>query len=219
MDNEAIRSEAGRILTDPDFQQYYHKEQPFDFWRWLNDMLDFKMPFEPHYSSQSWAMFGMAFKGIVIFLALAALVAVIYWIVSKLARRPPPEVETYGITQEQRQEAKDKYARLAADALKEHDYRLAIHYLFLAAVSQVIKESSFHAADFMTNREIAESTDFSAFEQSGQVNRLFHEMVYFDEPRWFGRASVPEHDYQNFQQLYSRFSSYLEGGRLRRRHV
>jgi hypothetical protein len=219
MDNEAIRNEAGRILEDPDFQQYYAQEEMFDFWRWLRDILNARLPFEGQDHWGIWPVVGYVFKGVLLLVALVGIGYILYWIGLKIARRPVQEITTYGITSEQRQEAKDKFVKLASEALHQQDYRLAIHYLFLAAVSQVIKESSFHGTEFMTNREIAEASDFSDFGEPGQANRLFHQMVYFDEPRWFGQASVPEQDYRSFQQIYSQFSAYLENGMQRKRHA
>ncbi len=218
MDNSAIQQEARRILADPDFQHGKSQLPGFDVWKWLRDFLNFKSPFDGHDVSIPWQLLGLGLKAILLGLVVVALVQVARWLIQKFARRESGD-STYFITPQQRQAAQDMYARQAQDALDAGDFRLAIHCLFLAAVSQVIQDSLFHGSEYMTNREIASASDFSRFTDAGRLSRLFHDMVFFDEPLWFGQGMVSEKDYLTFRQFYSQFAASVQGVGMRGRHA
>jgi len=94
-----------------------------------------------------------------------------------------------------------------------------MHYLFLASVSQVIQDARFHGSEYMTNREIAAASDFSRFDDARQMSGIFHDMVYFDEPRWFGSVLMTEQDYHRFRELYQQFAGALRPSRAGVRHA
>lgn len=218
MDNSAIQAEAHKILLEPDFQQAANQEPVFDFWKWLREFLNFKSPFELHGDPIPWQLLGIGLKAILVLLVAFAALYTIRWLIQKFARAEKRGT-LHTVTQQQREAAQVMYTRQAQAALKAKDYRLAIHYLFLAAVSQVIEDARFHASEYMTNREIAGATDFSAFADAGQLSRLFQEMVFFDEPLWFGQGIVSEQDYQRFHQFYGQFAASLQRIGLRGRHA
>lgn len=217
LSNSQLRDQASQVLEDPDFQQYLNEGEHFDPWgwlkdfmRWLKSLFDWELPVEHGDHSDIWTAFGWAMKGL-IWLVIAGIVLYVgYRLVRHFFFKPKEETfEIAGVSQQQRVEAQELYLKLAGDALAEKDYRRAIHYLFLATVSLVIRDAKFHASEFMTNREIAGSTDFSKFANGQQLGGLFNDMVYYDEPRWFGKFSISEADYQHFQQMYSQFHQQL----------
>ena len=61
--------------------------------------------------------------------------------------------------------------------------------------------------------------DNTGFPNAQQMSGLFQEMVYFDEPRWFGNASSSDQDYQRFQQFYAQFIGSIQGTSLRGGHA
>lgn len=189
----------------------------FDFWKWLREFFNFKWPFEVH-GEIPWQLLGIGLKAILVLLVAFAALYTIRWLIQKFARAEKRGT-LHTVTQQQREAAQAMYARQAQAALESKNYRLAIHYLFLAAVSQVIEDSRFHGSQYMTNREIAGASDFSAFADAGQLSRLFHEMVLFDEPLWFGQGLVSAQDYETFQQFYGQFAASLQRTVLRGRHA
>lgn len=215
MNNDDIRSEASRILAEKDFQQFKPRgEDPLQgFWDWLRDLFNFNPIPAGAGDPMAWKVFGMMIKLALIILLLAAVAYLGYWIFTRFAGRPAGDVLYSGISDEARREARDNYNRLAESAMKNGEYRLAIHYLLLAAVSMVIRDAAFHATDFMTNRELAEASDFSRFRNAAQLNRLLRDMVHCDEPSWFGTVPVAEEDYRRFSGVYSQFQSGLQESR------
>ncbi len=215
MNNDDIRREASRILSDKDFQQFKPKgEDPLQgFWDWLKDLLNFNPIPSGAGDPMAWKVFGMMIKLALIILLAAAVAYLGYWLFSRFAGQAPPDALYSAITDADRREARDNYNRLAETAMKNGEYRLAMHYLLLAAVSMVIRDASFHATDFMTNRELAEASDFSRFRNAADLNRLLRDMVHFDEPSWFGTVQVAEADFRQFSQVYGQFQSGLQEGR------
>lgn len=210
MDNDQIRKAAKKVLEDPDFQQYQGGDPFADLWKQLRDMFKFDMPDEMKGDPAIWQAVGMGLKLLAIVLAVIAVGFILKWVYERYFTGRSRKVETHGVTLAQRQEAQDLYSRLAGEALQKHDYRSAIHYLFLASVSQVIRDSEFSGTEFMTNREIAGASDFSRFGNPRQVSTLFNTMVHFDEPRWFGKASISEQDFHQFDQFYRQFAASLK---------
>ncbi|HEY9686936.1 MAG TPA: hypothetical protein V6C52_08190 [Coleofasciculaceae cyanobacterium] len=214
MDNDAIRKAAKKVLADPDFQQYQDPNPFADLLKALRDMFKFELPEGLHGDPKIWELVGLGLKGLLIVLAVVAVGFVLKWLYGRYCQRRRPRIEEHMVTQAQRLEAQELYARLAAEALQSQDYRQAIHYLFLASVSQVIRDSAFNGAEFMTNREIAGASDFSRFGNPQQISGLFNTMIHFDEPRWFGNASISEQDFRQFDGFYSQFvaSTKATGG-------
>jgi hypothetical protein len=219
MDNDAIRKAAKKVLEDPDFQQAQEpnpvmdwlKTLSDDLWKILRGMFNFGSPGD----LDAWRVVGVGLKVLLIVLAVVAAGFILKWLYERYFQRQRPRIEAYAVTRTQRQEAQELYARLASEALQSQDYRLAIHYLFLAAVSQVIRDADFNGAEFMTNREIAGASDFSRFGNPRQISELFNAMIQFDEPRWFGNADISEQDYRQFDGFYSQFAAVTrtEGGK------
>lgn len=219
MDNEEIRRRANDILQNQDFQQYQDKSQDWlsQLLKWLHDLFHNKTP---DYGTSPgmkmdpavWGLFAETLKLVVIAAAVIALLALIHWLVTTylLHKGPVEEPGLHVVSEQQRQEAQDMYLRMAHDALKDQDYRGAIHYMFMAAVSQVIRDSLFHGTKAMTNREIAGASDFSRFGQPQQMSLLFNQMVFYDEPRWFGTVDVSSNDVNQFQQIYGQFAAGLK---------
>jgi hypothetical protein len=205
MDNDAIRKAAKKVLSDPDFQQYQDPNPLADWLKALRDLFKFDMPEGVHGDPKIWELVGLGLKGLLIVLAVVAAGFLLKWLYERYFQRRRPRVEEHVITQAQRLEAQELYARLAAEALQNQDYRQAIHYLFLASVSQVIRDSAFNGAEFMTSREIAGASDFSRFGNPQQISELFSTMIHFDEPRWFGNAGITEQDYRQFDGFYRQF--------------
>lgn len=218
MDNQDIRKQASDILSDPDFKQHLDSEPMFDFWDWLRKLFDVHPP-KGHFADPiPWQLLGVGLKVLLLLSALFGLWMLLRWFWQKWFRREPA-AERPGISLQQRQDAQDMYASQAAAALKRQDYRQAVHYLFMAAVSQVIRDALFQGAEFMTNREIANATDFSRFQDPKRLNRLFNDMVYFDEPIWFGKDAVSEQTYQDFLRFYEQFSRLIQSGGVNKRHA
>lgn len=216
--NADIQQEASNILKDEDFRQYLDREQPFsltqwieDFVRWLAKLFDWKLPIENVGNPQLWSLVAWLLKILLILAVAGAIGYGIYRLVKRLQKKAMAEESLGLVTQRQRLEAQEYYLGLAAQALAQQDFRLAIHNLLLATVSMVIRDSKFHITEFMTNREIAMSTDFSRFRNAGQLGEMFQEMVYFDEPRWFGTLDIRAGDYQHFKDMFTRFQQQVGG--------
>jgi hypothetical protein len=219
VDNSEIKKQAANILSEPDFKQHLNPEPVFNLGDWLKQFFDFPTTPRGHIADPiPWQLLGTGLKAILLLVALFGVVLLLRWVWFKWIHREI-KMELPGITQQQRKEAQEMYAHQAADALKRQDYRLAVHYLFLAAVSQVIRDSLFQGAEFMTNREIANATDFSRFKEPGRLNRLFIDMVYFDEPLWFGQDAVTEQKYHDFLRFYEQFSGLIQVGGISKRHA
>jgi hypothetical protein len=210
--NEEIRQEAALVLQGEDFQQYVARGESFDFWKWLMDKLNWQFPFETAdatLSSINWTLVGYMVKVFWVLLVVTVVMYALYLLYMRFFGSQRQEVEEIRITDDQRQEAQQSYARLATEALQRQDYREAMHYLFLASMSLVVRDSFFHNAEYMTNREIATNSDFSRFSQPQHLRGLFNDMVYFDEPRWFGNAPASQEDYEQFASYYSVFKKQV----------
>lgn len=207
--NNEIQNEAAQILQDEAFQRYIPKDEPFDLMKWLMEHIDFDLPFSNQLGSWDWKLLGFLLKWFFILAAVAIVGYLLYLAVKKLLFAPEDDVQTCAVSQKQREEAREDYAKRAAEAFKHQDYRLAVHSLFLATVMMVIEDAFFKGTDSLTNREIASVTDFSRFPQAGRLNEVFYEMVYFDEPRWFGRQQTSLDDYQAFWDRYQEFLKRL----------
>lgn len=219
MDNSAIKKEASKILSEPDFQSYGEQAPLFDLWNWLRKFFELPKPHGRLYDPIPWQLLAVGLKVILVIAALGILFLSVRWLYYRLLSRAKSTNDSYTVTQAQRQEAQEQYASQAAEALQHQDYRKAVHCLFLAAVSQVIRDSLFQGAEFMTNREIANATDFSRFSDAVRLNHLFNNMVYFDEPLWFGKDPVNEQHYHNFYQWYEQFTGLIQRTGLRKRHA
>lgn len=203
--NDQIRQEASQILMGEDFQRYSDKAAQWDFWRWLREHLNWQFPFESQSSLAVWKLLGVLLKFVLIALILWFVGYLLYTLWKKLFSPSQETEQRLSVTSAERREARESYVRLAHEALSAQDYRLAIHYLFLATVSLVIRDTNFHQAEYMTNREIARLTDFSRFSRAGQLKAVFEMMVHFDEPRWFGTQPASQSDYEQFEQYYRAF--------------
>ena len=215
MDNDAIRDEASRILSDKDYQQYQPQQSDVlaPFWKWLRDLLDFGPPPEtPQGSFPFWEVFALLIKVVVVLLILFGICMGIYALVQRFTHRDET-VPLVGVSHQQRVESRESYVRQAEEAFRAGDYRLAMHMLLMAAVTMVIKDSSFHSAEFLTNRELAAASDFSGHRGGAELNRMLHDMVRYDEPCWFGRATADEPGFQNFRKVYDQFQTSLGGRR------
>lgn len=212
LDNDAIRDEASQILENKDFRQFRPKEENFlqDLWDWFKDLFDFGVGPASGGDPMVWKLLGGLFKVGLILLLLFAVGYLAYWLFGLATGRKNPEV-FYGVSEQERKDARDSYTRLADDAFRSGDYRLAVHYLLLAAVSMVIRDNSFHTAEYLTNRELVHASDFSGRGNASQLNRMLHDMVLFDEPAWFGDGSLGEDDYRKFSAIYRDFQSGLQG--------
>ncbi len=207
--NDEIRRQAREILQGEEFQQYIPHEQQFNLMEWLMKHFKWKLPFEDQTSKWTWEIMAWGLKIVLVLLVVLILGLLIRYLYRRLSA--PDEAElTMGITEGERRQAQASYQQLASEALKAQDYRLAIHYLFLACVTQVIQDDAFHATDVMTNREIAAATDFSRFSQADRLKQLFHQMVFFDEPRWFGAMSAGESEYHSFETFYRDFTAEVK---------
>jgi hypothetical protein len=205
LSNEEIQQQASQVLQGEDFSQYAPKTQSWDFWRWLTDHLNFRFPFETNASLGAWKMFAMATKWLLILLLVIAVGYLLYYLFQKWFISQDEDKKEWAVSEAERVEARESYAKMAQMAYHQKDFRLAIHYLFLATVSMVIRETHFREAEFLTNREIARSTDFSRLPQPKRLGAVFEKMVYFDEPRWFGRLTATQSDYDRFLAYYQQF--------------
>ncbi len=208
LSNTQIRQQATQVLQQDAFQQYVDKTKHFDLLKWLLKHFHWKLPFEFGPPGSVWMVIAYLFKTVLILLGLFLVGWLGYLLYQKLFRRPPAEAEL-SISEGERIAAQESYTQLAGEALKHKDYRQAIHFLFLATVSRVIQDEHFHGAQYLTNREIAQSTDFSRFSQHQPLSQLFQTMVYFDEPRWFGREESGQSDYDEFNRYYETFQNQV----------
>jgi hypothetical protein len=211
VDNDAIRKEAERILKDADFHQA-KPDNPFEeLLKFLADHFKMKMPPVEKTFGNRWIGESLGgFLQILFYGLLAALaIWVIYWLWKKISAIKQTKKPAFKVSQAERQEARSQYLQQAEQAAQTQDYRLAIHCLFLAAVTQTIRDTDFHRAEFLTNRELANTMDFSGFQSSTHLSHLFNEMLQLDEPRWFGKTEASLSHYDSMRSLHSDFSTQL----------
>ncbi len=207
--NDQLRNEAHQILQGEDFQQYAPKA---DMAAWLKDLLQW---FQEHFHFQfspndAWTqhlveMTIMGFAVVGILLLVFLLGTLLHHLYKTLLPAGSEDTSGWVVSQAERHVAHASYSALAQTAFEQQDYRLAMHYLFLATVSLVVQEEYFQASEFLTNREVAQVSDFSYFPQARKIHDLFQQMVQFDEPRWFGHINASAEDYQHFLSWHQQF--------------
>jgi len=174
------------------------------------DNFKIKMPPVEKTLSNRWIWEGLGHFLQILFygLLLAIVIYMMYWLWKKISTRKPSKTG-FIVSQAERQEAKIQYLQQAEQAAQSQDYRLAIHNIFMAAVTQTIRDTHFHKAEFLTNRELANVMDFSGFRSPEQLSRLLNEMLQTDEPRWFGTEEADLTHYNAIRAIHANFSNEL----------
>lgn len=211
MDNDAIRKEAERILKDADFHQV-KPDNPFaELLKYLAEHFQIKMPPVEKALGNRWIWDSLGgFLQIIFYGLLTALALwLIYWLWKKISTMKQTTKSAFTVSQAERQEARSQYLQQAEQAAQAQDYRLAVHCLFMAAVTQTIRDTDFHRAEFLTNRELGNAMDFSGYQSSEHLIRLFNEMLQLDEPRWFGKTETSLPHYHSMRGLHLDFSKQL----------
>ncbi len=206
--NEDLRLEAGAILDGADYQRYLQdapKENTFNFGEWLGKWLNQHLPKEMNIPPQTWPMIEWAFKIASVILLAAVVIFLAWWLYRHFRERHVKLAGQPRVSEKQRIQAQESFIQQAQAAFEQGDYRHAIHFLFLASVSRVVRDAFFSGTANMTNREIARESDFTRYRAETGMQTLFSQMVFFDEPRWFGTQPATAEDYRTFEQFYRQF--------------
>lgn|GEM_PF-2753458 len=211
MDNDAIRKEAERILKDADFHQAKPDNPIAELLKFLTDHFKMKMPPVEKTLGNRWIWESLGWLLKILFYGLLAALTIwiIYWLWKKISSMKQTAKPAFTVSQAERKEARSQYLQQAEQAAQAQDYGLAIHCLYMAAVTQTIRDTDFHRAEFLTNRELANAMEFSGYQASEHLSRLFNEMLQLDEPRWFGKTEASLSHFDSMRGLHSDFSNQL----------
>lgn len=233
LNNDQLREMADTITQRDEYQLYLSHERPHKPSEWeqlikqameqLQSLWDkFRELFHLKDKAQQnltppWTdeAIKWGLRALIVLVLLAALYAVIRWGISLYKgyrAQQALEKQHPVITMEERQLQQNEYLELADQAFLSQHYREAIHYLFLAAVTQVIAHDQFHASQELTNREILRHCDFSHCLSPDAATTHFDHLVHHDERNWFGLQPVQANDYATMQAEYRAFADSL--GRL-----
>lgn len=209
--NEQIREEASQVLQGEDFQRYLAGDESLDLGKWLAQQLNWKFSFEadPSLPPFIWQALGFMLKGFFLILGLILLGYLLRICYRRFFTSGKDKTDKPEAISMQREVSRKSYNCLASEALLRQDYRQAMHYLFLAAMSSVIRDTLLQRAECLTNREIATMSDFSRFPHPQKLCSTFNKMVLFDEYYWFGEASATQADYEQFAQYCKAFNEQV----------
>lgn len=209
LSNEALKRHAHEVLQGEDYQQYYLKDQAFDWLSWLSDWLKFPSFKTGKLPDVVWWVLTWGVRVLVIM----ALIVLLLWLgarlfawLRRLSTQSPQEAR---VSLAQRQDMRDALLMKAKSYAQDGRYREAIHALLLSAITYVIRDAHFAAAEFLTNRELVLFSDFERLRVTPETRAVLESMVVFDEGRWFGNESSTEADFKSFELLYQRFTQGL----------
>lgn len=230
LSNEEARQLADSITHGAEYQIYLDPKRPHkpsdwervlkqigdqlqEWWDQFRELFHLKEHMQKKLSPP-WTEEAMQWglRALIVLLALVALYALVRWglgVYKQYRLQRDAEKQHPVITLEARQQQKIEYLQLAEAAFNDQQYREAIHYLFLAAVTQVISHEQFHASKELTNREIITHCDFSQCVSPESAIRHFQHLVHHDERNWFGYEPVKAGDYKTMQAEYQSFTESL----------
>ena len=208
LSNAQIQEHAHRILQQDEFTTTDSGSQQPNLLQWLMQTLQqwlsgLHIPLIKGNATMYNVLAKAFVYGLIAVLIAVPLGIAVFWIV-KLFRKPKSPVQT-GVTVAERRAANLSFTKLSEEALQKSNYRQAMHYLFLAAISWVIQDQFFHNAAFLTSREIAQAIDFSKVTSHMQLKSLFESMLNLDEPRWFGNIPTSSQDFEAFNGIFKQF--------------
>lgn len=220
LSNQDLQSRASTILEDAQYRAFYAQanQNPFELWlkkvwKWVTDFFKFDPPENKAQPDDALmqSVLTIGLKVILIGLLVLVIIGLAWWAWSWWInrRRRQSGIALPGLSETDRHEAQKSLHEQACLSLAQHDYRSAIHYLFLAAVKRVIDERYFQASDWMTSRELLTYSQFDRFESGITLNHLFRQMLTTDEPRWFGHQSSTLADFEQVQAWYDEFNGLI----------
>ena len=230
LSNEQARQLAESITHGDEYQLYLDPQRPHkpsewenmlkevaeqlqSWWDKFRELFHLKNKVE-HHLTPSWTREAMTWgsRVLLVIVIMAVLYALIRWGIGAYKQYKAmldAEKRHPTITLEERQLQKNEYLQLAESAYQAQQYREAIHYLFLAAVTQVISHEQFHASHALTNREILTHCDFACCSAPTSAAQHFTHLVHYDERNWFGFEPAQSTDYTAMLSEYQSFSSSL----------
>lgn len=151
------------------------------------------------FGGENMSGFWRAFFQIAPYLALLALMVLLVWLVMKFSSENNPEAKEYfsGLSSDEVLIKNSDLKKLAEEALKVQDFRLALRYRYLLVLRNLIDRNLILWKSSKTNfdyqKELRESTFLDPFKE---VTRIYNFV-------WYGQQDLDAKTYSEFEQAFN----------------